>query len=604
MASFPGAIVTDNKLRIAVNAQSLSSPMLAVAMGSADTSFTLNNATGVVANSVVTIDNEHIAVYSVAGNVCQIGVASAGNADGRGFDNTAAAAHASGAAVSLNVDAYFHRALASEVKAIETSLGVGMGNVAIFPASTALQRLRRKANVAGTVYEFASPAQAVSTDYNFPAQTPGGSLGIGSNTITLTPVPLGVNAANPGHALYISGGAGAAEAALITGGTAVSGASTGTVIVTCANTHSGAWTVTSATAGIREALAAGIDSSGRGSVYVPGGFYTIHGSLYIPPNHNFTLRVDGELSFPDTAAYDGIWIDSSRTGRKEFNGAIAYAGSQNAVKIYGLNPDPLDGINQVDGEIISFTNITASVNTFSGTPVCQRVLYLLGANNATGYGNVSHNRITATSLTGGLKALVLEPAAIGDRGWVQENQEISVSQIVYFQDYGVYISDGAGLANNNPVMAFGVLWPGPVRTGIGLYIGDTGQSNLFRIGNIDTTTNAIQFHGGAGGNRVDLGSYGGAIVSAAQTNNSVNVNVIATQVTIAVGASPFVWNNPYPCDVWVALNGGAVSNTQVSADRTLYYNAGTVNAIFYVPIGGAMKITHTGAPNMNVFVKK
>jgi len=87
-----------------------------------------------------------------------------------------------------------------------------------------------------------------------------------SATVTLTPVPPGVNGTDSGHYLYISGVTGTAEAVLITGGTAVEGNPSGTVIFTPANNHSGAWTLSSATGGIQEAICS--MSSAGGLVYV------------------------------------------------------------------------------------------------------------------------------------------------------------------------------------------------------------------------------------------------------------------------------------------------------------------------------------------------
>src|SRR6202162_3594867 len=94
----------------------------------------------------------------------------------------------------------------------------------------------------------------VNSDYIFTPQTPGGSLSAGSNTITLSPVPLGINGTDVHHYVYISSGTGTPEACLITGGTAVSGAASGTIVVTCAYTHTGAWTVSTATSGVQECL--------------------------------------------------------------------------------------------------------------------------------------------------------------------------------------------------------------------------------------------------------------------------------------------------------------------------------------------------------------
>lgn len=108
----------------------------------------------------------------------------------------------------------------------------------------------------------------VASNFLF-SQAPGGTLtGTISANITLTPVPLGVNGTDSGHYLYLTGGTGTAEAVLITGGTAISGASSGTLIFTPANSHSGAWTITNATGGVAEAQQFLITSPGYGIVDV------------------------------------------------------------------------------------------------------------------------------------------------------------------------------------------------------------------------------------------------------------------------------------------------------------------------------------------------
>ncbi len=161
-----------------------------------------------------------------------------------------------------------------------TGVPYGTGTAALTPvvASSQLQYLRRTPNVVGTTYSFGPVPYVVSSDFDFPAQTPGGTLssGVGA-TVTLTPVPLGVNGADTGHYLYITGGTGAAEAVLITGGTATSGASSGTVIFTPANSHSGAWTIVSATQGIQEAIS--YLPSGITQVWVPAGTITLNADL-------------------------------------------------------------------------------------------------------------------------------------------------------------------------------------------------------------------------------------------------------------------------------------------------------------------------------------
>lgn len=115
-----------------------------------------------------------------------------------------------------------------------------------------------------------------SSDFTF-SQTPGGSLiagGVGQ-AITLTPCPLGLAGADTLHYVYFSGGTGTAEATLITGGTCTSGAASGTITVTPANAHSGAWTISSATFGLQEAQ--GTLGATGGEIRIPAGTYTIYG---------------------------------------------------------------------------------------------------------------------------------------------------------------------------------------------------------------------------------------------------------------------------------------------------------------------------------------
>lgn len=211
---------------------------LTSAMLAGDTVAIVQSSTGFVVNMIVTVCDvvtstgkcttfEHMKVTAVSGNVLTVT---------RGFAGTSAIGHASGKLITALFDSAHQKVLKDSVIAIETALGPNLSNL---PTAT-------------------TPSLN-SVNYNFTPQTPGGSLIIGSNVITLTPCPLGVAgthtvAANLPHLLYLSGGTGTAEAAPITGGTCTSGATTGTVIVTAANTHSGAWTIKSNTTGAQEAV--------------------------------------------------------------------------------------------------------------------------------------------------------------------------------------------------------------------------------------------------------------------------------------------------------------------------------------------------------------
>lgn len=180
-------------------------------------------------------------------------------------------------------------------------------------SSAALQYLRR--NALNTAYEFTANNELRSSDFDFTAQTPGGSLIIGSNTITLTPVPPGINGSNTSHYVYISNGTGTAEAVLITGGTAVSGAATGTIIVTCANTHSSTWTIGSATAGLSEA--AWFSGGAAKRIRAVSGTLNLYAPFTVPPSYFIGLRGCGiGVTLFSVHGTTGNWLvwDSTTNG--------------------------------------------------------------------------------------------------------------------------------------------------------------------------------------------------------------------------------------------------------------------------------------------------
>lgn len=200
-------------------------------------------------------------------------------------------------------------------------VGNGTSAFTAVAASSQLQVYRRKANQTSTTYEFASPPWILSSDFDFPAQQPGGTLtgGVGAS-ITLTPVPLGVNGADTGHYVYISAGTGTPEAVLITGGSATSGASSGTLTFTPANNHSGAWTITSATGGVQEAIS--YLPLGYNQVVLPAGTTTLNAnvsfggktSAVIVLSNGLTLAGSGTL--PATGSQTYI-IDYRTAGAQE-----------------------------------------------------------------------------------------------------------------------------------------------------------------------------------------------------------------------------------------------------------------------------------------------
>lgn len=94
-----------------------------------------------------------------------------------------------------------------------------------------------------------------------------------TNAVILVTCPIGVAGTDANHYVYLSGGSGTAESVLIAGGTCTSGAATGTIIFTPTFSHSGAYTITSATAGIQEAL--NVTSASVAAVYLRSGTYIV-----------------------------------------------------------------------------------------------------------------------------------------------------------------------------------------------------------------------------------------------------------------------------------------------------------------------------------------
>ena len=252
-ASYPGAIASNAQLVIAVDRLQAN---LAAPLAATDTQMTVQNGAGIVASCLLSIDSEIVQVQSGSGSIWQIS---------RGFDGTIAALHLAGALVSGFVDAWHHNALVSEVQAIENTLGTNLSRIPSSPTIPVAQ-------------------------YNFTPMAPGGTLSPGSQVITLAPVPRGVNGTDQNHYLYISGGTGAAEAVLITGGTAVSGAPSGTVICTIGpGGHSGPWTLQSASAGITEAIVV----NGNAAYVLPAGNVLLYAPVTITDT-NISLRGLGQ----------------------------------------------------------------------------------------------------------------------------------------------------------------------------------------------------------------------------------------------------------------------------------------------------------------------
>ena len=208
---------------------------------------------------------------------------------------------------------------------------------------------------------------------NFRVQTPGGSLAGGSpTTIILRPCPLGVNGTDIGHYLLIPGSG--AEAVLITGGSCSSLQASGTILFTPQNSHSSGWQIQSASSGLAEIWAQGLNAQ------APPGTYDIWAPL--TPPASASLRCDGVPTIEGigTPVAQTIFNYHSSTGdmfHVVHNGfsaegclcqQIGTPSASNGIGIYGnLSTAPVHEANLGQLNNMIFSGFTHGISTDGGT---------------------------------------------------------------------------------------------------------------------------------------------------------------------------------------------------------------------------------------------
>src|SRR5208282_3996983 len=102
--------------------------------------------------------------------------------------------------------------------------------------------------------------------------SPSGSLTGGTQaTVTLSPCPLGIDTS--GYSMYFAyvSAQGTPEPVMVTGGSCVAGATSGTIVFTPRNSHSAGYKISSATSGIQEAINDACGLPGTGNAQDPNG---------------------------------------------------------------------------------------------------------------------------------------------------------------------------------------------------------------------------------------------------------------------------------------------------------------------------------------------
>jgi hypothetical protein len=211
--------------------------------------------------------------------------------------------------------------------------GSGSGNVSTTPSAN--QNVTQPEGTQFSTNNLAN-VRYVTVSWNW-SQTPSASLATpGSNTLTLTPCPAGIDTSgnvNKPYTVYIAGGSGTAEAALVTGGTCTPGATSGTIVITTASAHTGVYTVNSSTSGIQEALN-DAGTVGAGVVIPPTGANAnalpVYSTIYLQSN-KAALRGEGKSTLlcktRSVCLFIGDRVNSNDFGGIEVSGIRFAAGN-------------------------------------------------------------------------------------------------------------------------------------------------------------------------------------------------------------------------------------------------------------------------------------
>jgi hypothetical protein len=182
-----------------------------------------------------------------------------------------------------------------------------------------------------------------------------GSLGTaGSNTLTFSKAPPGTFGSSVSHYLRISGGTGTAENVLITGGTCTLNSLNCTLIFTTVNTHTGFWSIGSATSGIQEAIRAAcglnVVSGTGGQVLLGPRTYTVYTT--IEDDCGASIIGQGTMSVILPAFTSGNILDCNHTVNASY-GDIEFT-------LFGFNINNRLGSTMTAGAAIHINNYANS----------------------------------------------------------------------------------------------------------------------------------------------------------------------------------------------------------------------------------------------------
>jgi hypothetical protein len=325
----------------------------------------------------------------------------------------------------------------------------GVNSVSVTPAASQsiTQPLGTQFNVNNM-----SGIRYVNASDNWSA-SPSGSLAGGTQaTVTLSPCPVGVDTSGYSmYSVYLSV-QGTAETAMVTGGTCVEGAASGTIVFTPRNSHSSGYKISSASSGIQEAIndACGLPTAGdvldaNARVVLPatgafGNAIPVYGSIYA---HCSRAQIEGNGTLLSCATRDRCMVLGDLVNSNHYGG----------VTLRGVN---FTSTVHADGCQITNTQRQSNVVTITTATACSTIqngdTVNINFTDSTAYwGNHGPVTVTGTTITynqtaGNLASvatpgtIAIENAAVEDNAMPGTMEDIKSS------------SDGGGKFNQFFVM--------------------------------------------------------------------------------------------------------------------------------------------------------